>query len=145
MISETKKQVTAGTPLVLAEQLTTRYLQPGWLAQKRVAITALEDVSLTLERGTTVAIVGESGSGKSTLARCLAGLENPSEGRVWFDGADLFALPPQELSACRRRIQMIFQNPAASLTPRMTALELVAEPLRIQQRVKPGELSDKAR
>jgi ABC-type glutathione transport system ATPase component len=131
--SENNVQGVEGRPLLAAEKLTKRYHQQGWPRHRPQILTALEDVSLTLERGRTLAIVGESGSGKSTLARCLAGLETPSEGCVWFDGADFLALPQQVLRSYRRRIQMIFQNPAASLNPRLTALELVTEPARIQQ------------
>jgi len=90
---------------------------------------AVDGVDLTLRAGETLAIVGESGSGKSTLARSILRLIPPTEGEVYFHGKNLMALPPAEMRKMRQKMQMIFQDPYASLNPRMTVLDLVAEPL----------------
>jgi peptide/nickel transport system ATP-binding protein len=95
---------------------------------------ALDNVTLTLARGRTLGVVGLSGSGKSTLARCLALFEAPSDGEVWFQGRNLSALNRKERLEVRAAIQLIFQDPAASLNPRFTAGEIIAEPLVIQRR-----------
>jgi peptide/nickel transport system ATP-binding protein len=94
-------------------------------------IVAVDDVSFDVPRGRTTAIVGESGSGKSTTANLLLGLEQPTTGRVLFDGSDLAGLSRRETFALRRRIQPVFQNPYASLDPRYTVERSVAEPLAV--------------
>jgi oligopeptide transport system ATP-binding protein len=92
---------------------------------------ALVDVSVHLDRGEVFGLVGESGSGKSTLARCISLLERPDAGRVVLGELDLTALTPRELRTERRRIQIIFQDPYASLNPRMTIGAALAEVLRV--------------
>ena len=94
---------------------------------------AVDGVTFIVTRGETFAIVGESGCGKTTLARTLLRLIEPDSGRVSFEGRDLLALKPAELRAQRRAMQMIFQDPFASLDPRMRVGELVAEPLAIHE------------
>jgi peptide/nickel transport system ATP-binding protein len=89
--------------------------------------TALEDASFTLYAGQTIAVVGESGSGKSTLARTILQLETPSGGQALWKGRDLFAMPPKELFALRRQMQMVFQDPTQSLNPRMSVFQLISE------------------
>ncbi|GAA3046085.1 dipeptide ABC transporter ATP-binding protein [Actinokineospora globicatena] len=90
----------------------------------------VDDVSFTLTRGRTLALVGESGSGKTTTARVVVGLEAPTEGTVTFDGNDITALGREDLRLLRRRFQLVYQNPYASLNPRFTIEEIVTEPLR---------------
>jgi ABC-type glutathione transport system ATPase component len=90
----------------------------------------LHGVNLCVHRGQTLAVVGESGAGKSTLVRALLRLQRPAAGQVLIDGQDLAILSPGELRAQRRRIQMVFQDPIASLNPALTVLELVTDPLR---------------
>jgi peptide/nickel transport system ATP-binding protein len=119
--------------LVRIEHLSKSYVQRRPLTRSEFTLQALDDVNLTIRRGVTLAIVGDSGSGKSTLARCLALLEPPSGGEIWFDGKNLLALERSELSAARREFQLIFQDAASALNPRLTAVEIVAEPLRIQR------------
>jgi peptide/nickel transport system ATP-binding protein len=99
--------------------------------QPRQWVHAVDGVSFAIGRGTTLALVGESGCGKSTVARLLMGLHQPTAGEVVFDGADIAATlaGPQAL-ALRKRMQMIFQDPYASLNPRWTVRDIVAEPLK---------------
>jgi peptide/nickel transport system ATP-binding protein len=95
--------------------------------------TAVDGVSFSIRRGTTVSIVGESGSGKSTTANMVLGLEDATSGAILFDGVDLTSLRRKELFALRRRVQPVFQNPYASLDPRYTVAQSIAEPLRVHR------------
>jgi len=95
--------------------------------------TAVGDVTFFVERGDTFAIVGESGCGKTTLARMLLRLIEPDSGKILFDTRDLLALSANQMRAERRQMQMIFQDPYASLNPRMRVGEIVAEPLCIHE------------
>ena len=111
---------------------------------------AVDDVSLRVERGRTLALVGESGSGKSTTARLLLRLTDPDGGRIHFDGADVTALHGRPLRELRRRMQLVYQNPYTSLNPRFTVAEVVADPLRSfrlgsrrQRRRQAAELVDR--
>ena len=98
---------------------------PGALVQ------AVNGVSLDIGRGETVGLIGESGCGKSTLGRAILRLHEPTSGRVEFDGVDVTALSGQQLKAMRRRMQIIFQDPYASLNPRKTVAEIVGLPLKL--------------
>lgn len=100
-------------------------------------LRAVNDVSLTLAAGETLALVGESGSGKSTLARLALGLLPATSGRVLFDGADLAGLSRPAMLAVRRQAQLIFQDPAASLSPRLTVRALLEEPAHIHGIARP--------
>lgn len=133
MEAEQLTQTAKAEPLVRVRGLSKRYLQRRWFSREKFLVLALNNVDLTIPSGRILALVGESGSGKSTLARCIARLEQPSSGEVWFDGQDLFALNPRKLLPLRRQIQLIFQDPAAALNPRLSAIEIVAEPLAIHQ------------
>jgi ABC-type glutathione transport system ATPase component len=123
----------SATPALEVRNLGKDYIQAQPFSLAQFTIQAFEDIDLTVQRGETLAIVGESGAGKSSLARCLALLESPSRGEIFFDGNSALNRPKQELFVLRRKVQLIFQNPTASLNPQFSALEIVAEPLRIQR------------
>jgi peptide/nickel transport system ATP-binding protein/oligopeptide transport system ATP-binding protein len=106
----------------------------GWLARARGTlrqVRAVDDVGLDLRRGETLAVVGESGCGKSTLARLVLRLIAPSAGRVVFEGTDLASLSASEMCRMRRRMQIVFQDPFGSLSPRRSVFEIVGEPLEV--------------
>ncbi|WP_454725295.1 dipeptide ABC transporter ATP-binding protein [Delftia acidovorans] len=110
-------------------------LSSGWLArllarEDKKILKAVDGVSFSIRKGSTFGLVGESGSGKSTVARMVAGLTPPTSGTVLFDGVDKWS-PAAQTVAMRRRFQMIFQDPYASLNPRWTVQELIAEPLQV--------------
>jgi oligopeptide/dipeptide ABC transporter ATP-binding protein len=106
-------------------------LRHGLFGRGRGVVRAVEDVSLVIGEGTTLGLVGESGCGKSTLGRTLLRLHEPTAGRVFVAGTEVTALASRPLRAFRRHMQLIFQDPYASLDPRMTVAEIVAEPLRV--------------
>jgi len=130
-------------PLLKAENLLKRYAKRS-LAGAREELLALDGVSLTIFPGTTLAVVGESGSGKSTLASCLACLESPTAGNIWFEGKDLVKLGARARRQVRPQIQLIFQDPASSLNPRWSVLEILVEPLILQRKFKPEEMKQRA-
>jgi peptide/nickel transport system ATP-binding protein len=120
-------------PLMRIANLSKQYIQRRPLTRTPFTISAFEDVNLTIHRGATLAIVGESGAGKSTLAKCLALLEKPTAGEIWFEGKNLPGLAKRELFGAHREIQLIFQDPTSALNPWLTAEEIVGEPLAIQR------------
>lgn len=119
--------------ILSARGLAKRYLQKTPFSGANFFVEALDGVNLDIPRGATTALVGESGAGKSTLVRCLALLEKPTRGEIQFEGRNLLTLSGTDLFLARRAIQVVFQDPTSSLNPRMTAAELVAEPLAIQR------------
>lgn len=110
--------------------LETIKFKRGRLTQERRAVHAVNNVSLDVHRREAVCIVGESGCGKSTVARLVAGLMNPTKGEIHYGGWRIDNLSRGEMRPLRKKIQMIFQNPYASLNPRMTILEALEEPMR---------------
>jgi len=120
-------RVVDDAPVLVVEGLTKVYRTGGFLGRGARVTRALDDVSLALPKGSTLGIVGESGSGKSTLARCIVRLLDPDEGRIRIGEADLAAMSRRELRSATRRVQMVFQDPFASLNPRRRAGELVAQ------------------
>ena len=128
-------------PLLRIEGLTKTYSQGRWW-EKRFQSRALDGVDLTLETGQTLALVGKSGSGKTTLAMCVAMLEKPDSGKLWFQGRDLVSLSAPERALLRPRIQLIFQDSAAALPARFSAAQIIEEPLLIQQRYSAKHRAD---
>ena len=120
-------------PVLRVENLHKRFAVGGGLftGAKR-QVLAVNDVSFDVHKGKTLALVGESGSGKSTTARLILRLHEPSAGRILFGGVDLAKANGRQLRDLRRQIQVVFQDPFGSLNPRLTARELVTEPLKIQ-------------
>ncbi|MDR6868363.1 peptide/nickel transport system ATP-binding protein [Microbacterium resistens] len=114
-------------PLLEARAIRKEFALPG---SARQSMVALDEVSLTIARGRTLGVVGESGSGKSTLARIALRLEQQDRGEILFDGEDISGLKGERLRQVRRRMQVVYQNPFTSLSPRMTVREIVEEPLR---------------
>ena len=131
MQTDLASPATKTETLLYVTGLSKRYLRGGLLSRKRTQVQALHSVELTLRAGSTLALIGASGSGKSTLARCLVCLEKADTGEIWFTGKNLLTLTNHELAPFRRQIQLIFQDPAGSLNPRLNAIEVISEPLLI--------------
>jgi oligopeptide transport system ATP-binding protein len=125
----------AGEPILRVDGLTKHFpLTQGILFKKQVgAVRAVDGVSLDLHRGETLGLVGESGCGKSTVAKLLLRLEEATAGHAYYKGRDIFGLSKKEMRALRRNIQIVFQDPYASLNPRMTVGDIIAEPFEIHR------------
>jgi len=124
----------AESPLVEVRELRQWFPVPGPLLQRRRdMIRAVDDVSFTIARGEVLGLVGESGSGKSTLGRALLRMTDPTDGQILFEGRDITRLGRNALRPIRPRMQFIFQDPFASLNPRMTVRQIVGAPLAIQR------------
>src|SRR5450830_1452014 len=135
---------TASEVLLRADKLTKHYpVSQGWLKPKAVS-RALDGVSFTLEAGKTLAVVGESGCGKSTLARQITMIETPTAGALWLDGKNIAAGDTRILKEARPLVQMVFQNPDASLNPRKKVAAMLEEPLIINTRLNRAERREKA-
>ncbi|MFV0490294.1 MAG: ABC transporter ATP-binding protein [Pseudorhodobacter sp.] len=109
-------------PLVEARDICRIYGDP------ETGVRAVDHASFRVDQGETLGVVGESGSGKSTLARMLLGLDHPTSGEIFFDGRPLSAFSAREMYAFRKRVQFVFQDPTASLHPRMSVFQIVSEP-----------------
>jgi len=130
-------------PLLKVENLVKRYAQRS-LAGTREELPALDGLSFTILPETTLAVVGESGSGKSTLALCVACLEYPTSGSIWFEGRDVVKLAENERRRLRPQIQLIYQDPANSLNPRWNTLEILIAPFVLQRKFEREEMKQRA-
>src|SRR5438477_7516010 len=120
-------------PLVEVSHLVKRFTRGAGLFQSGTTVTAVDDVSLTIDEGETFGLVGESGSGKTTTGRCMLRLIEPTSGSVLFRGEDVLAFSRRRMREARRDMQIVFQDPYSSLNPRMRARQIVEEPLIIHR------------
>lgn len=128
-------------PLLRIEGLKTYYpIKRGLLSRTVGNVKAVDDISLELYPGETLGLVGESGCGKSTIGRSIIRLENPTGGKIWFEGQDITKSTMLDLRRERTKMQMIFQDPYSSLNPRMRVQELLAEPMRVHGLATGAEL-----
>ena len=130
---------TIKTPLLRVENVVKHFPTGG--AFGRAVVHAVDDVSLAIQQGETLGLVGESGCGKSTLGRVIVQLQPATAGHIYFKDKDLTKLRGEKLRRMRQQVQMIFQDPYASLNPRMTVGDIVSEPLR-NFRVARGRKAD---
>lgn len=128
-------------PLLDVKNLVMHFpLTQGIIFQRKVgAVQAVDGISLSVKKGETLGLVGESGCGKSTTGRAILQLYKPTSGEVYFNGRDLTKLDSGEMRKMRRHLQMVFQDPYASLNPRMTVGNIVSEPMQIHKLVPKGE------
>ncbi len=129
MSEHNQNQQATDAPLLKVRGLSVHFKQGSSWFRARPPLRAVEDVDLELAAGETLSIVGESGSGKSTLARGILQLLKPTKGQVWLNGKELGTLAPEELRLSRKDMQLIFQDPIASLSPRRTVEQIISEPL----------------
>jgi oligopeptide transport system ATP-binding protein len=125
----------AGEPLLQVRDLTKRFpIKKGFLVERTVGyVDAVMDVSFDIARGETLGLVGESGSGKSTTGYCILQVIRPTSGSISFDGHELTETSGEDLRQLRQRMQLVFQDPFASLDPRMTVGDIVGEPLAVHR------------
>lgn len=120
-------------------------IKKGLLLREVGQVKAVDDVSFYVKRGETLGLVGESGCGKSTLGRALIRLYEPTSGEVQFDGQNFLTIKGEKLRQMRKNMQMIFQDPYASLDPRMTVGQILTQPFEIHNMLKPSERIDKVK
>ena len=149
LIGQPEKSLIGSVPptqevLLDVRNLTTRFNVKGGFFRRTVArVHALENVSFSIKKGATLSLVGESGSGKSTCGRSILRLEEPQSGSIRLGNTDILALDSAGLRDARRDMQMVFQDPFASLNPQMTLADQVAEPLKNYNMAQGSELMDR--
>ncbi len=128
-------------PLVEVRNLQKHFQLPGgWLTRQRRYVHAVDEVSFSVQHGESLGLVGESGCGKTTLGRLVLRLLEPTAGEIVFDGQPIGHLNKAALRPIRPKMQVVFQNPLQSLSPRLRIFDIVAEPLRTHAKLAPGEL-----
>ena len=119
-------------------------MENGRITRKQTVVKAVNNVSFEIKKGETLSVVGESGCGKSTLARTVMGLYPPNSGEVHYDGERIDNLPHAQMLPYRTKMQMVFQDPYASLNPRMTVRQIIEEPIYFHNKgISRGEAKDK--
>jgi ABC-type glutathione transport system ATPase component len=134
MGTETAARLALQPALMRARGLTKRYVQRTPFSRRSFAIEALVNANFEIAPGCLTALVGQSGSGKSTLASCLAMMEKPDCGEIWFGGNEISHWSRRKLAPLRPKIQMVLQDSAGALDPRFSAAQIIEEPLQIQHR-----------
>jgi peptide/nickel transport system ATP-binding protein len=138
--------MTAAAPLLEARNVTKQFVIGNrFTAQGLRTVHAVDVVSLKIMPGETVGLVGESGCGKSTLGRCMTRLYDITGGELYFEGVDITTKTLRQMRPLRQRMQMVFQDPYASLNPRRRIRDLIAEPLRVHLRLNETEVRDRVR
>ncbi|MGG0719814.1 dipeptide ABC transporter ATP-binding protein [Robertmurraya massiliosenegalensis] len=127
------------TTLLEVKNLKKYYEVSRGLFKPNLVVKAVDDISFTIKKGETFALVGESGCGKSTTGRTLLRLTEATSGEVRYKGKDIMSLPYEKMRSLRREIQMVFQDPYASLNPKMTIRQILMEPLRVHKKYSPDE------
>jgi peptide/nickel transport system ATP-binding protein len=148
-VSQSRGGNGTSSPLVEVKSLKKYFpIEKGFLRKQVGNVKAVDDVSFVVEHGETLGLVGESGCGKTTTGRCILRAISPTSGEVWFDDPEtgrvnVRELPSEKLVSVRRNMRMIFQDPYASLNPRMTLLDIVGAPLRAMHLARGKELEDR--
>jgi oligopeptide transport system ATP-binding protein len=138
------KEVNNNDILLHVDDLKMHFPIYRGVFQRQVgAVRAVDGVSFDVKRGETLGLVGESGCGKSTTGRAILQLYKPTAGSINFDGTDLVNLKGEQMRQMRRKMQMIFQDPYASLNPRMTVAQLVGEPLMVHNVATGAEINER--
>ncbi len=143
-ISERASYLLSDVMMVTVQGLQKHFLaRKGGLFEKHGVVRAVDNISFSIEKGTTLGLVGESGSGKTTAARSILRLIEPDAGEIVINGARVNELKGADLRRFRRHMQIVFQDPYGSLNPRMTVGKIITEPIKIHEKKEKGELRDR--